>query len=117
SRHKGADDRASLALEFNSLDTVDGPKTLHATVNNAEGKMVAKGTSTRDKLMIAGGAVAGAITGKVAGGDTKATVIGAVAGAAAGTGAMLMVKGHELTIEQGAKVSLRVDKPITVVSR
>lgn len=117
SRHKGEDDRAFIAMSFNSLDTVDGPKALHATVNNAEGKMVAKGTSTRDKLMIAGGAVAGAITGKVAGGSTKSTIIGAVAGTAAGTGAMLMVKGHELTIEQGAKVSLRVDKPILVVER
>jgi hypothetical protein len=117
SRHKGAEDRASLALEFNSIDTVDGPKTLHATVNNAEGKMVAKGTGTRDKLIIGGSTVAGAIIGKVAGGDTKSTIIGAVGGAAAGTGAMLMVKGHELTIEQGAKVSLRVDKPITVVER
>ena len=117
SRHKGQDDRAFIALAFNTIDTVDGPKALHATVNNAEGKMVAKGTSTRDKLMVAGGAVAGAITGKVAGGDTKATIIGAVAGAAAGTGAMLMVKGHELQIEEGAKVSLRVDKPITVVER
>lgn len=117
SRHKGEDDRAFIALAFNTIDTVDGPKALHATVNNAEGKMVAKGTSTRDKLMVAGGAVAGAITGKVAGGDTKATIIGAVAGAAAGTGAMLMVKGHELQIEEGAKVSLRVDKPITIVER
>ena len=117
SRHKGEDDRAFIALAFNTLDTVDGPKALHATVNNAEGKVVAKSTSTRDKLLIGGGAVAGAIVGKAAGGSTKSTIIGAVGGAAAGTGAMLMVKGHELTIEQGAKVSLRVDKPITVVER
>ena len=117
SRHKGEDDRAFIAMSFNTLDTIDGPKALHATVNNAEGKVVAKGTSTRDKLMVAGGAVAGAITGKVAGGSTKSTIIGAVAGAAAGTGAMLMVKGHELTIEAGANVSLRVDKPILVVER
>jgi hypothetical protein len=117
SRHKGEDDRAFIALAFNNLDTTDGPKTLHATVNNAEGKAVAKGTSTRDKLMVAGGAVAGAIVGHAAGGSTKSTIIGAVAGGAAGTGAMLMVKGHELEIEAGAKVSLRVDKPITVVER
>ena len=117
SRHKGEDDRAFIALAFNNLDTTDGPKALHATVNNAEGKAVAKGTSTRDKLMVAGGAVAGAIVGHAAGGSTKSTIIGAVAGGAAGTGAMLMVKGHELEIEAGAKVSLRVDKPITVVER
>jgi hypothetical protein len=117
SRHKGEDDRAFIALTFNTLETTDGPKALHATVNNAEGKMVAKGTSTRDKLIIGGSTVAGAIVGKVAGGSTKSTIIGAVGGAAAGTGAMLMVKGHELTIEEGAKVSMRVDKPITVVER
>jgi len=117
SKSKSAEARASLALDFNTLDTVDGPKALHATVNNAEGKMVAKGTGTRDKLIIGGSTVAGAIIGKVAGGSTKSTIIGAVGGAAAGTGAMLMVKGHELEIEEGAKVSLRVDKPITVVER
>jgi hypothetical protein len=117
SRSKSTDDRAFIALTFNTITTVDGPKALHATVNNAEGKMVAKGTGTRDKLIIGGSTVAGAIIGKVAGGSTKSTIIGAVGGAAAGTGAMLMVKGHELTIEEGAKVSLRVDKPITVVER
>lgn len=117
SRHKGEDDRASIAMEFNTIETVDGPKRLHATVNNAEGKMIAKSTSTRDKLLIGGGAVAGAIVGKVAGGDTKSTIIGAVGGAAAGTGAVLMAKGHELAIEEGAKVSLRVDQPIAIVER
>ncbi len=117
SRHKGSDDRASLVLEFNSIETVDGPKTLHATVNNAEGKLVAKSTSTRDKLIIGGSTVAGAVIGKVAGGSTKSTIIGAVGGAAAGTGAVLMAKGHELEIPEGAKVSLRVDKPIMIVER
>jgi len=117
SKHKSKEDRASLALEFNTIETVDGPKRLHATVNNAEGKLVAKSTSTRDKLLIGGGAVAGAIVGKVAGGSTKSTIIGAVAGTAAGTGAVLMAKGHELEIPEGAKVSLRVDQPIAIVER
>ena|SRR2546422_8289973 len=117
SRSKSKDSRASLALEFNTIETVDGPKPLHATVSNAEGRMIAKSTSTRDKLLIGGGAVAGAIVGKVAGGSTKSTIIGAVAGTAAGTGAVLMAKGHELEIPEGAKVSLRVDKPIVIVER
>ena len=117
SRHKSKEDRASLALEFNTIETVDGPKRLHATVNNAEGKLVAKSTSTRDKLIIGGGAIAGAIVGKAAGGSTKSTIIGAVGGAAAGTGAVLVAKGHELEIPEGAKVSLRVDQPIAIVER
>src|SRR5467141_3542848 len=117
SKHKSKEDRASIALEFNTIETVDGPKRLHATVNNAEGKLVAKSTSTRDKLLIGGGAVAGAIVGKAAGGSTKSTIIGAVGGAAAGTGAVLVAKGHELEIPEGAKVSLRVDQPIAIVER
>jgi len=117
SKAKGKDDRAFIALEFNNIDTVDGPKTLHATVDNAEGKLEAKGTGTRDKLLIGGGAVVGGVIGKVAGGSTKSTIIGAVAGAAAGTGAVLMAKGHEISIAEGAKVSLHVDRPIMIVER
>ncbi|HMI30806.1 MAG TPA: hypothetical protein VK527_03635 [Candidatus Limnocylindrales bacterium] len=117
SKSKSKEDRASLALEFNSIETVDGTKRLHATVANAEGKLIAKSTSTRDKLLIGGGALAGAIAGKVAGGSTKSTIIGAVGGAAVGTGAVLMTKGHELGIDEGAKVSLRVDQPIVIVER
>lgn len=117
SNKKSKEDRASLALDFNSIETIDGRKGLHATVANAEGKLIAKSTSTRDKLLIGGGAVAGAVIGKVAGGSTKSTIIGAVGGAAAGTGAVLIAKGHELEIPAGAKVALRVDQPIVVVER
>jgi hypothetical protein len=117
SRSKSADERASIMFEFTSIETVDGPKPLHATVANAEGKLVAKSTSTRDKLIIGGSTVAGAVLGKVAGGSTKSTIIGAVGGAVVGTGAVLATKGHELEIPEGAKVSLRVDKPIVIVER
>lgn len=117
SRSKSEEDRASLILTFTSLETVEGVKALHATVTNSEGKLIAKSTSTRDKLIIGGSAVAGAIIGKVAGKDTKSTVIGAVGGAVLGTGAVLASKGHELEVPTGSKVTLRVDEPITIVSK
>lgn len=117
SRAKSEEDRASVKFQFTSLQTVDGEKTISATVTNSEGKMVAKSTSTRDKLMIGGGAVAGAIIGKVAGKNTKSTILGAVGGAVLGTGAVLAAKGYELEVPAGSKVSLRVDAPITVVSK
>jgi hypothetical protein len=117
SRSKSEEDRASIAFTFTSIQTVDGEKALHATVMNSEGKLVAKGTGTRDKLLIGGGAVAGAVIGKLAGKDTKSTVLGAVGGAVAGTGAVLMAKGHELEVPTGSKVQLRVDEPITVVEK
>lgn len=117
SRAKSEEDRASAKFQFTTLQTVDGEKTISATVTNSEGKMVAKSTSTRDKLMIGGGALAGAIVGKVAGKDTKSTILGAVGGAVLGTGAVLAAKGYELEVPAGSTVSLRVDAPITVVSK
>ena len=117
SRAKSEEDRAGVKFLFTSLETVDGEKVLHATVTNSEGRMIAKSTSTRDKLLIGGGALLGAITGKVAGKDTKATVLGAVGGAVLGTGIVLASKGHELEVPTGSKVSLRVDEPITIVEK
>ncbi|HSQ61158.1 MAG TPA: hypothetical protein VLT84_12145 [Acidobacteriota bacterium] len=117
SRAKSEEDRASVKFQFTSLETVEGEKTITATVTNAEGKMIAKGTGTRDKLIIGGSTVAGAIIGKVAGKDTKSTILGAVGGAVLGTGVVLASKGHELEVPAGSKVSLRVDAPITIVSK
>jgi len=117
SRAKSEEDRAGAKFLFTSLETVDGEKVLHATVTNSEGRMIAKSTSTRDKLLIGGGALLGAITGKVAGKDTKATVLGAVGGAVLGTGIVLASKGHELEVPAGSKVSLRVDEPILIVEK
>jgi hypothetical protein len=117
SRAKSEEDRASAKFQFTTLQTVDGEKTISATVTNSEGKMVAKSTGTRDKLMIGGGALVGGIVGKVAGKSTKSTILGAVGGAVLGTGAVLAAKGYELEVPAGSTVSLRVDSPITVVSK
>lgn len=117
SRAKSEEDRAGVKFLFTSLETIDGEKVLHATVTNSEGRMIAKSTSTRDKLLIGGGALAGAIVGKVAGKDTKSTILGAVGGAVLGTGVVLAAKGHELEVPAGSKVSLRVDEPITIVEK
>jgi type IV secretory pathway VirB10-like protein len=117
SKDKSEEGKASLAFVFTSIETVDGEKPLHATVTNAEGKLVAGGTGKRDALIIGGSAVAGAVLGKVLGKDTKGAVIGAVGGAAVGTGIVLTAKGHELEVPAGSKVQMRVDEPITVVSK
>jgi hypothetical protein len=79
--------------------------------------MVAKSTGTRDKLIIGGSTIAGAIIGKVAGKDTKSTIIGAVGGAVLGTGAVMAAKGYELEVPAGSKIGLRAEAPITVVSK
>ena len=116
SHAKDAEGRAFLKFDFNSIETVDGSKSLNATVTSSEGKeLEAKSTSTRDKLLIGGGTVAGAVIGKVAGGSTKSTIIGAIGGAAVGAGVVAASKGHELEVPAGAQVVLKTEDPITVV--
>lgn len=117
SRAKSEEERAMVKLQFTTLQTVSGDKTLSATVTNSEGRMVAGSTTKRDALIIGGSAVAGAVIGKVVGKDTKATVIGAVGGAILGTGAVMAAKGYELEIPAGSRVTLRVDSPVTIVAR
>jgi len=115
---KDEEGRAFIKLNFTTIETVGGEKSLNATVTSSEGKeLAAKGTGTRDKLIIGGSTVAGGILGKVAGGSTKSTIIGAVGGAVVGTGIVMASKGHELEVPAGSKVVLRTEDPITVVVR
>lgn len=117
SHSKSEEDRATLKLNFTSIETVDGEKTLNATVTNSEGAMTAGGTGKRDALVIGGSAALGAILGKIIGKDTKGAVIGAFGGAILGTGAMMASKGHEVDVPAGSKVTLRAEDPVTVVAR
>jgi hypothetical protein len=117
SRSKSEEDRAYLKFKFSELETVGGDKKINATVTNSEGKLAAKGTGTRDKLIIGGSTVAGAVVGQVIGKDTKSTIIGAVGGAVVGTGVALSAKGHELEVPAGSSVTIRIDEPVTVATR
>jgi hypothetical protein len=116
SKDKSEEGRASVKLAFTSLETVDGEKSLDATVTNVT-PLQASGTTKRDALMIGGGAALGAVLGKVIGKDTKGAVIGAVAGAAVGTGGVLLSKGHELNLPAGSKITLKSEQPVTIVQK
>ena len=116
SKSRSEEDRASVKLAFTSVETIDGEKTLAATVTNVE-SLKAGSTTKRDALVIGGSAAAGAVLGKVLGKDTKDAMIGGLAGAVIGTGVVMAQKGHELEIPAGSKLSLRSDQPITVVAR
>jgi hypothetical protein len=109
--------RAMVRFNFNELETVAGDKRISSTVTGSEGRLAAKSTSTRDKLIIGGSTVAGAIIGKVAGKSTKSTVIGAVGGAVVGTGVALSAKGYEVEVPAGSKVTIRIEEPVTVALR
>ena len=64
-------------------------------------------TSSKDKKIIGGGALGGLIVGAIKDGK-KGAVVGTVIGAAAGTGAVLIMKGHEVEIPRGSKLTIAV---------
>ena len=68
---------------------------------------LAKSTKSKDTKIIAGSAAAGLIIGAIKDGG-KGAVIGTVIGGAAGTGAVLIMKGDEVELPRGAKVTLAV---------
>jgi hypothetical protein len=70
---------------------------------------MAASTSGKDKKIIAGGAAAGLILGAIKDG-AKGAVVGTVIGAAAGTGAVLIIKGDEVELPRGARLTVAVTK-------
>lgn len=74
----------------------------------------ASGTK-KDAALIGGGAVAGGILGGVLGGSAGSAAKGAVVGGAAGTGASLLTRGPQLTLEQGHVLTMTLDRDVRVV--
>ena len=68
-----------------------------------------KSTGSKDKKIIGGSALGGLIVGAIKDGK-KGAVIGTVIGAAAGTGAVLIMKGDEVEIPRGARLTVAVSR-------
>jgi outer membrane lipoprotein SlyB len=70
---------------------------------------LAASTKGKDTKIIAGAAAGGLIIGAIKDGG-KGAAIGTVIGAAAGTGAVLIMKGDEVEMPRGARLTLVVTK-------
>jgi hypothetical protein len=95
--------RARLVIEFDEVmvgreSLVIATKAIDAT---------APSTKSKDQKIIGGGALGGLIVGAIKDG-TKGAAVGTLIGAAAGTGAVLVIKGDEVEIPRGARLTLRV---------
>jgi hypothetical protein len=71
--------------------------------------------SKKDAALIGGGAVAGGVLGGILGGSAGSAVKGAVVGGAAGTGASLLTRGPQLTLEAGRVLTMSLDHDVRVV--
>jgi hypothetical protein len=69
----------------------------------------AKSTKGRDAKVIGGAAGAGAIIGGIAGGGSGA-LKGVLIGGAAGTGGVLLTRGKEVVLDQGSRLTVKLEK-------
>ena len=97
--------RARLVVAFDSVMHQGERLTVATTPIDS----MAESTASKDKKIIAGGAVGGLIIGAIKDGK-KGAAVGAVAGAAAGAGAVMIMKGDEVELPRGAHLIVTVTK-------
>lgn len=118
---------ARMMLSFDEIDTGHGNMPLIATITGVpgdhavkepgeEGELQRKGMSTQHEIeAVAVGAGIGAAAGAMKGGG-KGAGIGAGAGAGAGAIAGLLTD-HDLRLEKGTTLEVRLDHPLQIPAR
>lgn len=105
---------AVLAVRIQSVDVNGTLRDLPGTVESASIQASTGDSGTRSAAKVATGAAAGAVLGQVLGRDTRSTVTGAAAGAAAGVGVALTTREGHATLEEGARVTVRLDRDLVL---
>lgn len=107
--------RARLGLRFTDLVLPSG------SIVPIDASLVQEGRNEtgRDAATIGGGAAAGAVLGRILNKKDRGrgSVIGAILGAAAGAVIASKTAGEEVTIPEGAVVSVRLDGPVEIRPR
>lgn len=105
---------AVLAVRLQSLD-VDGHRyPVSATVVSSDLKTDPRDSGKKTAAKIGIGAAAGAIVGRVLGDDADDALKGAGVGAALGTAIALSTRNGSAELPQGAHVTVRLDRPLTL---
>jgi hypothetical protein len=106
-----------IVMEFRVVSISWGGKThpVDASIADADVTRIRDQPQSKDIQKVAIGAAAGAIAGKIIGKSTKATVIGAAAGGAAGAATAAGTANYQGCINQGARITVRLDAPLQIV--
>jgi len=102
-----------LTIELIKLATADRQQIRIRTVPYQKDAASSTGS---DVAKVGAGTVFGAAIGAIAGGG-KGAAIGAGAGAAAGGGAVLLTRGKAVDIPVEARLSFRVQEPVTITEK
>ncbi len=108
---RGLGDKAgSITLEFDKVATTSGTRAAIAASHTAVGTTSAGKTTA----VIGGSAAGGALLGRVLGHRSKSAVAGALVGAAAGTAAAARMHGEEITLPDGAALTVTLSQPVVI---
>src|SRR5581483_396326 len=117
--------RAEVLFRFTTLIYPDGytfsipgalnnvPGAENSTVKDKEGTVQANGTKGHDAATIAESTGGGAAVGAIAGG-AKGAGIGAGAGGLVGLATVLLTRGNDVRLEQGATVEMVLQRPLVL---
>ena len=104
-------ERPRLGLRFDTVILTDGTRlSIGTDTIFREGDSPSADATAR----VGAGAVAGAILGGVLGGK-KGAILGGVAGAAGGTATVMTGDEHEISLREGAPLTVRLTEDLTVV--
>jgi hypothetical protein len=117
SQSSSSQEEALLLLTFENLLIQGERYPIDAVVTEVAMESSAQASGTRTAATVATGAAAGAVVGRILGGGTRSTVAGAVVGAVAGTGVALTTRDGHASINQGARVVVRLDSPTVLSGR
>lgn len=113
-RSENTNDKIIMEFRVNSISFGGKSYPVDASIADADVTKVRDQPQSKDVQKVAIGAAAGAIAGKVLGKSTKATVIGGAAGAAAGAATAVATANFQGCINQGARITVRLDAPLSM---
>ncbi len=118
--------RAEVLFNFNTMIfpngyTIDLPGALqnepgatNSKVADDEGTVRANGQKGKDAGTVAKTAGTGAAIGAISTGGAKGAGIGAAAGGVVGLATVLLTRGQDVRIDQGASLEMVIQRPLTV---
>jgi hypothetical protein len=109
-----AGQQASLAIEFTSIVYGGQTYAISGSATNTPVRLVTRDSRAEQAAKVGAGAAAGAVLGQVIGRNTRSTVAGAAIGAAAGTAVAIGTADVDAVVDQGSRVTIRLDRGITI---